>query len=245
MAVRVFASSGYVEVASIPMDAGPITMLALVKRTSATGGFLMSVADSGGTNRDFALEIQDDTTTTGNPQMYVVNTGIPATAVSTAAADGWLLLAVTKASGSSNPRYHKYSLDTDTWTRQNAPDPLFDGPVTPGTDTIRFGLHHNGGRPLACKLALFALYNVALTDGQLDGIATASTTFSLLNTGASDPLGLWEFTQASTGTAVVDLVGDADQVAISGTSVATGDDPAWTFGVPVIITKTGLGIVGP
>ena len=58
---------------------------------------------------------------------------------------------------------------------------------------------------------------------------TTPSTQQLADLGA---VALWDFNQASTATALTDLVGTANQTAISGTSVVTTDDPTgWTFGL--------------
>jgi hypothetical protein len=69
----------------------------------------------------------------------------------------------------------------------------------------------------------------ALTDLQIEALATNLKTSDWANH-AVTPLARWKLNQASTGTAVEDLIGSADQLALTGTDLVVGDDPpGWTF----------------
>jgi hypothetical protein len=80
--------------------------------------------------------------------------------------------------------------------------------------------------------AVVAIIPSALSDSDWEAIGATLTSQLLVDLGA---IHLWNFNQASTGTAIQDLIGSAHQTTISsGTIAVTGDDPpGWNFAVTV------------
>jgi hypothetical protein len=167
-----------------------------------------------------------DSTNTTNGSVTVVN------------ADGWVVFVVTKASGTATPRFHLRKLTAATTTRGNGAGTLANGSVIASTDRVEFGKDEYFNRSNGL-IALAGIWNVALTDAQVDELwANLKTTDWRDNSGGT-PLAYWEFNQDSVTTAVVDLSGGgANETARTGTSVVTGDDPpGWTFGIVDNTTK--------
>jgi hypothetical protein len=148
--------------------------------------------------------------------------------VTNTVADGWSICVVSKTTGLVHPHHSKFALSGGGWTQAAATtNVLNDDAAVPG-GTVRFAASSN------CRMAVAAVWNVALSDVQVQALSTNLKTADWLNTSlvGTAPQGLWEFNQASTGTAIQDLTGGgANQSAITGTTVTTGDDPpGWTFG---------------
>lgn len=242
MAVRVFDGTDdeltCLPGATVGMDFGPATTVALIKRNSTNSvGFI--IAANAPNNFTFALHYYmwvDTTTNLGRTN----NNGTPdlaSPAIPWLNADGWVLIAMTKADGTVTPRFHHYNLGTTTITRSDGASTQADSTTMASTGRWKFGRdeHSNvwGG-----KLAVTAVWNGALSDAQVDELYANLRTSDWLTNSAGAPLALWEFNQTSVATPVPDATGGgATQSAIVGTSVDTGDDPpGWTFlPVPAVI----------
>jgi hypothetical protein len=208
---------------------GPSSMLLLAKVLgdgSWQGG--MGLWTSGNTPT-ITLQRSDSLTTPANSIRYVLTQSSDVGAITWNVAAGWVLIGFSKASGSAIPTMHLYSFSSGLWTHTAAAAAIANGTSVAG-GTIRFGIQ--GTDTGNMRIAAAAVYDVALTNANVDAITAAGLkTSSLYRAAGTTPKGLWEFNQASTATNVVDLTGGgADQNAITGTTVITGDDPAgWTF----------------
>lgn len=131
----------------------------------------------------------------------------------------WYAMAFTKASGSAAVRYHLAAVG-------GAYTHTASGTVADGTAGITSFIFGKGPIKGAAKMdiAAAAVWTSALSDSAIDALGTTSMDTWL----AASPVGAWQFNQASTGTNVNDLVGSANQTALTGTSVTT--DPAgWSY----------------
>lgn len=141
------------------------------------------------------------------------------------AAMGWMLLAATKANGTSTIRWHKYRYDTTTWTHEDDDAPTDEGgAVGPFDVTMRLG-NSAFSEFLDGDLACVAVYNSLLSDGNLE-----SMTDDIASWEALSPTSLWLLNQDDVGDPVLDRVGNADQVAITGTSVVSISDLSFDVG---------------
>lgn len=149
-------------------------------------------------------------------------------------AGAWQILAVTKAAGASNPRFHRKELGAGVWTHNSSATPVDNNATS--TTSVKLA----NGRDT--RYAVASVFTGALSDLQVESVQTTPATATLNDLGA---LGLWDLNQASTGTAVVDLTaGHADQSALTGTTVIVGDDPpGWTFGVATVTPGPPLRVV--
>lgn len=134
----------------------------------------------------------------------------------------WRLIAFTKASGTVAPRGHEFEFDTSTWSHANAGSTLPNATTTASVMYLGRLFQDSGVADfLPGRLAVVGVWDSALTDTQIETLETA-----LQNWVDLSPVGLWALNQASVATPVEDLtVGNADQTAITGTTVITGDDP--------------------
>lgn len=145
----------------------------------------------------------------------------------------WLLYVITHPSGTGVTRGHAKNITTGAaWSHANGDSSA----ATSGTaDRIKIGGYDRGPTPgrADVRVAVAALYSYAMTDAQVESLATNLRTSDLFNVSSSgaDPVAAWELNQAATTTSVTDLTGGgADQSALTGTTVVTTDDPpGWTF----------------
>lgn len=134
------------------------------------------------------------------------------------AADGWCIIACTKATGSATPRYHKCVLSSRVWTHDNSGAAVANATSTPG-GTVIFG--DVAGDALNGDLAAVALYGRTFSDQEIESLLTWETWLSY------GPTGAWLLDQAATAQSLVDWVGTANQSAITGTTVTTASLPGW------------------
>lgn len=146
----------------------------------------------------------------------------------TVSSGSWQLFGFSKASGTVAPRMHAGTLggtishdDASTTVANNA------NSIT----RIEIGSSNYAAFKDA-RIATIALFPTALTDANWNTINSTKSSQQLADLGA---VAVWDLNQTSTGTAVKDLAGSADQTSLVGTTVVTGDDPSgWTFGVTTV-----------
>lgn len=141
----------------------------------------------------------------------------------------WQVIGISKAGGAATPRLHRKVLGSGSWTHT-------DGSASVGTNAatavnITFNAFQDGSGGWLWYIGSAAMFLSNLSDTDYVNIESNHTTAWIYNN--LSPAALWDFNQASTATAVTDLTGGgANQTALSGTSVAVGNDPpGWVFGV--------------
>jgi hypothetical protein len=130
----------------------------------------------------------------------------------------WYVVAATKTSGTVAYTYLIAPLG-GAWTTGTS-GTSNDGS---GVNNLVFGKGLLGAAKF--EIAACAMWSTPLSSAAIQALGTTN-----MNTWmAASPNAAWQFNQASTATAVVDLTGHgADQTAISGTSVVT-DPVGWTY----------------
>lgn len=185
--------------------------LAALWRPDDTGNHGIVCGDASGFERWVLLPVAGDA-------VYVQYTGF--TTVHTFSADEWYLTIVTKPAASSVIRKHTMPFSTGVWTHADSATTLGD---TGGANTaMHFGWSLNANFFLEGDLAVIGIWvDVELSDAECETLPTGLADWVALS-----PSGLWPFNQESVGDPVLDITGNgADQTAITGTSVLTGDDP--------------------
>lgn len=199
-----------------------ITMGLIFRRNDTAYNMLMGLHTSGGSGT-YTMELEDNAT--GNKIDFSGNTQTDG--ITVVNADGWVLLLVSKATGTVAPRSHKYVYSTNTWTHRDYTSTTANAASAAG-GTMRFGEWEdvddfNGD--IACA----AIWNRVLTDGECETLP-----FTLAAWHASVPNGLWVFDQSLTTQNVVDLTGGgANQSGtggtLQGTTVSTTSVPLFTY----------------
>lgn len=194
---------------------GPGTVAVILKRGRDTNTeVVVRVGASGTSSARYGLEI-----ITTALQVRAGNTGISAPTITATVANGWVLLAVTKATGTVAPRFHKYVFSTDTWTHENGASTMGNS-TAPASGPV-VGANPNGSSPFMGNIGIAGVWDVVLSDAEVEALVQSEASWLLVLGEAT-----WTFDQASTATAVEDDAGTSDQSAITGTSV-TADDVPW------------------
>jgi hypothetical protein len=116
-------------------------------------------------------------------------------------ADGWCLVAVTKATGTVAPPFHKVVLSSGTATDEDD-NPTVANSGTPTTKATMGRTLANAG-PLNGDFAVAGVWNTVLTDTQVESLMTSRQAWLDLS-----PAGLWRLNQSAVTETVTDLTGN-------------------------------------
>jgi hypothetical protein len=148
------------------------------------------------------------------------------------AADDWVWVVITKATGSVAPRYHKYVMSTQTWTRGNGTGNVANA-TSPSGGSVQIGTV--AADFFKGDIAAVAIWTTALSDAALNNIPNNWATGVL----AASPQAAWLLNQASTATSIADATaGGANQTALSGTTVQSGTIANWAESGSTAISGT-------
>ncbi|MFB4285713.1 hypothetical protein ACBJ59_61375 [Nonomuraea sp. MTCD27] len=192
------------------------TRVLLFRRTTATEDGLLGVANASNANSGVLLCFTDNTLA-----FFGTGTGSSASSLTITSSDGWILLAVSKASGSQSVTFRKYVYATDTWTSDTPAALVSDGTAL-GAGSVKLGSYYDGTGPFFNgEMAAVAIYNRVLTQAELDTLAHSLTAWQ-----DAGPAALWVLDQADAAQPVYDWSGGgANQTAIVGTSTDTSSSP--------------------
>lgn len=163
---------------------------------------------SGGTNPGPSLGRHS------NGQIYFGMTTI-SKAVGWTDSDNWCVICATRAAGTTTPNFYKVPIGGSTTT---AAGDASSGNLN-NADRIRLG---GPSDPAHIRIAAVAWWSSALSQANIESVATAKTTQSILDLSPA-----W-CVDDSDGLAT-DLVGTADRTAISGTSDNADDPSGWVY----------------
>lgn len=142
------------------------------------------------------------------------------------AANGWMVVAVTKTNGTVTPRFHRYTYSSTTWEHQDSGDTA-DDPTTPtGASEVYLGASQPSFEGFACDLACVGYWpTTALSDGNIETLEN-----NIANWEALSPASLWLLNQTNVATSVDDRTGTSDQTARVGTTVLALSDLPFEVG---------------
>lgn len=133
----------------------------------------------------------------------------------------WWLLGMTRAAGSTTPRYHTYRYSTTTWAHSNWAGTMANFPAT---TSIRFGF--SAGEQFQGSLLIAGIWDSELSDGTMETLEADTASWT---TAAPDEA--WRFDTVGT---ITPFVGTSTQTASTGGTLDTGDAPAgWSDGAAV------------
>lgn len=213
------------------------TFAIVVRRNSTAYNNLMTLHTSGGVSR---LGLEIESTGDGNNLQWQYDGSFVASTFTIVNADGWVLLAMGKATGTTTPRCHKYVYSTNTWTHQDAAGTATNSTSVGGTGTMRFG-EWEGSDDLNGDIAVAAAWSGRnLTDAEVEQLA-----HSLQGWCALAPDAMWVFDQSAVSQNLLDITGGgANQSAIAGTAVSTQSPPI-SYGDETIIPHSVPSAGGP
>ena len=207
---------------SASTDFSPATLVACVRVTDISASrTLIGAATSGGTTRlyDYAnnragSQVNEvDATSGGYCYAY------PATMPDDD--DGWAIVGWNRATSGAKPRFHRKLFSGGTWTHLDATGGNATGnlndPATPGAGgTWMIGCDHGLNEGWKGDIAAVAYFNKVLSDAEWETLDDGLSAWLALA-----PVHCWRLDQAT----IADLVGNADQVLMSGTVLSTDDSP--------------------
>jgi hypothetical protein len=206
-------SSDRIELATGGIDNGYGTYLAVFRRNSTGFNTLFAARAAAGGNDRLQFYIRDHSSSpVDSPNLSIsANAGATAPILN---ADGWVIAAITKTTGSVAPRIHRCILWGPTWTHvtsgNNLSDASAEASYAIGAAFSSSAYNNFFGGDIYCV----ARWSTALSDGQLEGIHGIQDILAL------NPANLWVLDQANTSDAVKDwMPTGANQTSISGTSV--------------------------
>lgn len=233
MAVRQFnGTSDYIQLGapagSIQLAAGAFTVMALVKPSSPGASLDAYVSPSRTTSSSTLAELGQGTSGVDVVTHTNYSDGTVSNAPGDTIAGNWQWWVIAKASGTGIPvRCSAYRYRTSDWSHQNSTVNVGTAPTDIWTLT-NIGRRGTGTNFANFQIAVAAVFTSNLSDGTLESMIAPNTTAAVF---AQGPVALWEFNQDDVSTTVTDLVGSANETARSGTTVVTGSDPTWTFGL--------------
>lgn len=201
--------------------------LACVVRRRATGAWHAlighhSSAGAGGLGLEFS---------NGNVLSYTPDnvTGSVTSTTFTSTTD-WLIVVLTKTSGTTLPRFHWVNLTTPAgWTHQNG-NQNTGNPASQSGGTMRTGEYADTD-DANVNLAVIAEWGVALSDGQCEELSVNSRTSDFWNNTGGNPVALYELNQAASTDSVPDLAGGGATWSLTNGTTVEGstDPPSWNY----------------
>jgi hypothetical protein len=215
-----------VSVGNASSISGTYSLVALARRQSTGASYLIANHHSSNAGKE-TLTINSD----GSIGLSVDFASTTSGALTVDRTDGWVIVGVSKTSGSTVPRFHVYK--GGTWSHGDGTGAIGNS-VVPLDGSIHFGQVFNGAIKSQMELAVAAEFDTALSDGDFETLEDGWQTQDWFDL---SPATLWDFNQASTSTPVEDLMGGgADEISITGTTVISDGPPAWTYGVTSVQT---------
>jgi hypothetical protein len=198
---------------------GALSIAAICQRTTAT--VYAAIMDAVGTGF-WELGVQPSGAVPPNRLNFATQGGnTNATSLTLVTADAWCLIAVTKTSGTTTPRFHKYVYSSNTWTHEAG---IGTVPDNTGTNTVA-DIGISGSDLWKGDIHAVGVWNAALSDAQVENLA-----FTLPSWFSVSPAALWLLDQSATSQKVLDWSGGgANESSLTGTSVATSSVPVFNY----------------
>lgn len=154
-------------------------------------------------------------------------------------ADGFSLVAISKASGTTNPRGHKYVYGTNAWSHANAAGTSANSNSLSGGKVQLGRLFNLSGQEFSGDMAIAGAWLRVLSDAEVETLP-----FSLAAWLSTAPDALWLLDQSSTSQNVIDMTGlGSNQTALTGTAVASTSVPGFGYGHPILVATSVATVV--
>lgn len=205
----------------------------LATATYGTFGAIFKMAVATGTTRTLMSFLTSGELFAWHPFQFLghnVATWFGDAASSTPAAitqDVWITMIARKASGAATPRFSYHNHTSATWTHANGDATSGDGPAPTG-GFISVATNGTNGEAFFGRLAVTAGWANAVhwtADAAGDAAIEAAGLELLLSNWANESPDMLTPWNPLVADGIVDTIGTAHQVAISGTTQIEGDDP--------------------
>ncbi len=195
---------------------GPGTIVAILRKADDLGTENVVYVGISGTTARYALLFS---TTVPRLRCGVTEINAPAS-ITVTAAEGWVLIAAAKATGTSAVRFHKYVFGTATWVHDDGT--TVANSAVPTTNAF-IGSTHTPSSFFHGDLGIAGVWSSVLTDGQIEALVIEEQEWI-----DAAPAALWPTAEfGDDTTTLLDTIGAADESARTGTS-AVADDVPWT-----------------
>lgn len=156
------------------------------------------------------------------------------------AADGWVLVAVTKASGSVAPRYHFYKWLTNTWTHENSSTSVVDPPSAP-TGVYHLG-NYNNIFLLDGSMLIAGVWDRVLSDVEIQTLKDGQKAWF-----DAAPKEAWRLNSASSISSFAPSAASVESSRVGTTLDTLNSPPLWSDLVPDLGAPIGgqLGVFDP
>ncbi len=207
-------------ISSVPLG-GPVTVAAILRR-SADGNvdqiFYAGAATSGTPRWQFQLNSDNTVRFVTAANTFIAST----TTVLTA--NGWYVVAASKANGTTTPRFHIYRYGTNAWAHENGGATNTNGTAPVTSCTI--GKSSSGTNFFHGDIEMVGCWASVLADQQVEGLAHGIGAWF-----QAAPAAIWRLDQSATTLKVLDITGNhADESSLSGTTVGTTSSP-FNYGI--------------
>lgn len=224
---------------------GPLTVAVIIKSAINDGaGYQDIVAVEGGTGGRWAFLHIDIGAADAGLATYFDAPGVGyEVGGAFTPAMGWCVIVTTIQTSAANADVHRYEYPITTWTHTSpGGGAVLTGPAPTGTPNLYVGTWNNAIEFLDADVACIGIWKATdLTTPQVETLHANIGAWETLS-----PTILWLFDQPDVGTPVLDRMGNADQVAITGTTVVTPTGLTFDVGGAAIeptYQKVGMGIV--
>lgn len=172
--------------------------MAVLVRPNATNSAYREIMCIGGASNDWYLGL--------SPTNKIELSGSSTAASYTGTT--WLLIVVTKTTGTTTPRFHVYDYNTTSWTHNDGSATVGDGNVIPTTG-INIGRFPSGTEFWNGDIAACALYRTWVpNDAAVEAVGFQTSASNWASSASNaDRKAVWLINQASTTTQVIDVSG--------------------------------------
>jgi hypothetical protein len=206
------------------------TMAALIRPelNDASDRIILQLGPTSGSAR---ANIGLDTTSIGKLRCRFGANLVTAPTITCPVADVWQLVAVTKATGTVAPRFHKYLLSTGAVIHEDGATAVADAAAL--TTGLTLGAGSTSASASVCNIAVLAAWHgTVLTDDQVEQLAQSLRAWWVVQ-----PTGLWVIDQATTTQKVLDQSGGgANESAIGGTTISSAPHCPLGYGHELMVT---------
>ena len=211
---------------------GNFMCVAIVKRDFATADreVVVSVSPTWrfGIDNNARLELIGDTVSLAGATMTAL---LPS--------QGWVLIAVTKTTGTVTARFHKYVFATQTWLHVDATTAEADWGID-ASSAIYHGRRDASFYTFPGNILISGVWASNFSDSALEALGLQDGLQEWVN---ANPLEGWRF-NANSGIAAFGSNGTADQTGATGTTIDADGPTTWSDEIvtPVFASDTGTGI---
>ncbi len=231
-----FAPGDYVNLdvgAQTAFNFADMTIAAIVRVSTAGDLEFLGTTNTGGTYlAGFGITVSsgllyyyEDTAAGFTESAFTVTTG-----------DDWTLIAMSKASGSATPRFHKYVFSTGVWTHSAGTAAAGNATAIGASGHFYTGAFSTGTH----QCQALATYSTILSDAQVESLASSLAAWL-----TSGPASLWIFDQATTSMLVRDWVGTSHEDTRDGAPTVSTLSGILGYGHAILETQVISGAATP